>query len=92
MGVLDLSFNLTADGSTKVCNVPVSSNYMFYGVGTFGGGILSLECSPDDGANWFTVDHLPTAGRLIRYLVSGEKVRINLEGSNNPDINTGLRQ
>lgn len=92
MGVLDVSFTMNVDGSTKDWNIPVSSNYMFYGVGSFGGGILSLECSPDGGTSWFTVDHIPSDGRLIRYLVSGEVVRISLEGATAPNIATGLRQ
>jgi hypothetical protein len=92
MSVLNVDFTLSADGSTADWNVPVSTQYMFYAVGTFGGGTLSLECSPDNGTTWFTVDHLPSAGRLIRYLVSGETVRITLTGATTPTISTGLRQ
>lgn len=92
MSVLDLDFNFTSDGSSKVCNVPLSAKYMFFATGAFGGGTLCLEASPDDGVNWFTVDVLPEAGRIIRYLVSGEKVRITLVDSTSPDIDTGIRQ
>ena len=65
---------------------------MFYAFGTFGGGCLSLEASPDGGVNWFTVDQLSGAGRLIRHLVNGEKVRISLIGATSPNITAGLRQ
>ena len=92
MSVLNLDFNLLADGSTKVCNTPLSSSYMFFAVGDFGGGTICLEASPDNGANWFTVDQLTKPGRLIRYLVSGEFIRITLAASTSPNINTGLRQ
>jgi len=92
MSILSLGFNLTEDGDSKFCNIPVSTNYMFYATGDFGGGCLSLETSPDDGLNWFTVDQLTSPGRLIRYMVTGEKMRISLSESTSPDINTGVRQ
>lgn len=92
MSVINLDFNLIADGITTVNNVPVSSDYMFYAIGDFDGGTLSLEASPDDGVSWLTVDQLTAEGRLIRYLVSGEKLRISLSGSTSPTITTGIRQ
>lgn len=92
MSVLSLDFSITSNTSTKVCNVPVSTKYMFFAVGSFDGGCLSLEASPDNGVNWFTVDQLLSAGRLIRYLVDGEKVRISLTGSTAPNISAGIRQ
>ena len=94
MGVLSIQHSFTADGESKPYNVPVSGNYMFYATGTdtFGGGCLSLEASPDGGVNWFTVDQLTAPGRLIRYLVSGEKVRFKLTGSTAPTITTVIRQ
>lgn len=92
MSVLTVDHNFTDDGVSRTSNVPVSIEYMFFATGTFGGGCLSLEASPDEGVNWFTVDQLTSPGRLIRYLVSGEKVRLILTDSNNPNINTGIRQ
>ena len=92
MGVLSIDKNYTVDGSTEAWNVPVSNNYMFYGVGTFGGGCLSLEASPDNGVTWFTVDQLTKPGRLIRYLVNGEKVRLKLLNSTTPNVTAGIRQ
>ena len=92
MGVINKTFALTANGSTDKHNVPVSSEYMFYGVGGFGGGTLQLEASPDNGINWFTVETLTKPGRLIRYLVGGEKIRITLSGATGATITTGLRQ
>ena len=92
MGVLKVDYTFDADGNSRTWNIPVSSKYLFYVTGTIGGGILTLEASPDEGVNWFTVDKLNGAGRLIRYLVSGETVRLCLAGSTDPDITAGIRQ
>lgn len=92
MGVLSIDQNFTEDEVSKSYNVPVSGKYMFYATGTFGGGCLSLEASPDNGVNWFTVDQLTAPGRLIRYLVSGEKVRLSIVNSTTPNMNSGIRQ
>lgn len=92
MSVLTVDHNFDADESSKLSNVPLSIDYMFFATGSFGGGCLSLEASPDNGLNWFTVDQLTKPGRLIRYLVSGEKVRLILSGANTPNINAGIRQ
>ena len=92
MSVLTVDHTFGADGFSKTSNVPLSIDYMFYATGSFGGGTLSLEASPDDGANWFTVETLTTAGRIIRYLVAGEKIRLALTGSTAANITTGIRQ
>ena len=92
MGVLKTDHSFSADESSATWNVPVSGDYMFYAVGTFGGGCLSLEASPDGGVNWFTVEQLTSAGRLIRYLVNGETIRFTLAGSTTPAVTTGIRQ
>lgn len=91
-GVLHIDHNLTDNESSKTWNVPVSGDYMFYVVGNLGGGLLKLESSPDGGNNWFTVDQVGTPSRLIRYLVSGEIIRLTLEGATAPNVTTGLRQ
>jgi len=91
MGVLSFDHTITANGSSKSWNVPLSGNYMFYVVGDLSGGLLSLECSPDD-TNWFTVEKVGEPARLIRYLVSGETVRLTLENANTPNITAGVRQ
>jgi len=92
MSVLTVDNSFSADGVSKLSNVPLSIEYMFFATGDFGGGCLSLEASPDNGVNWFTVDNLTAPGRLIRYLVSGEKVRLSLENSILPSIEAGIRQ
>lgn len=92
MGVLNVDHDFIEDDISKASNVPVSGNYMFYVTGTFGGGCLSLEASPDNGVNWFTVDQLTSPGRLIRYLVSGEKIRLTLSEATSPSLSAGIRQ
>jgi len=92
VSVLTVDHLFVADGVNIISNVPLSIEYMFFATGTFGGGTLSLEASPDNGASWFTVDQLTAPGRLIRYLVSGEKVRLKLEESVAANINVGIRQ
>ena len=92
MSVLTVDHNFSADGVNDFRNVPLSIDYMFFATGLFGGGCLSLEASPDNGITWFTVDQLTSPGRLIRYLVSGEKVRLSLSGAESPNIDTGIRQ
>jgi hypothetical protein len=97
MGVLSVDATFTVDAAIIPWNVPVSGQYMFYGIGEFGGGCLSLESLPngkgeEDESNWLTIDQLTSPGRLIRYLVSGEKVRLILNDSTNSDIKAGIRQ
>ena len=92
MSVLTVDHSFSADGVSKLSNIPLSIDYMFFATGNFDGGTLSLESSPDNGVTWFTVEKLTQAGRLIRYLVSGEKVRICLSGATTPNVNAGIRQ
>jgi len=92
VSVLNVDYSFSADGDGKEYNVPVSAKYMFFATGTFSSGCLSLEASPDNGVNWFTVDQLSSPGRLIRYLVSGERVRVSLSDAITPTIDAGLRQ
>jgi hypothetical protein len=91
MGVVKLDHVFTGDDSSQIQNIPVSDKYLFYAFGTFDGGCVSLEASPD-GLNWFTVDQLTETGRLIRYLVTGEHVRLKLEGATAPSVTAGIRQ
>ena len=92
MSVLNLDFiPLTEDGETKVCNIPISGNYVFFAVGNFGGGIMAIEVSPNN-TDWFQVNELSAPGRLIQWLSSGEKLRVSLVGSSSPNIQAGIRQ
>ena len=92
MGVLTVNHSFIADGESKESNVPLSTEYMFFVTGNLGGGTLSLEASPDNGITWFTVDRLTSAGRLIRYLVSGEIIKLVLCDAVDPVCSAGVRQ
>jgi hypothetical protein len=92
MSVLTFDHTFAGDESSLTKNVPLSIDYMFYAVGDFGGGLLSLEASPNGGLDWFTVEELDEPGRLIRYLVSGETIRLTLVGATSPDVTAGIRQ
>lgn len=92
MSVLTVDHAFVSNESSKLSNVPLSIEYMFFAVGDFGGGSVELSASPDGGATWFTVDVLTKPGRLIRYLVSGEKVKLTLCNSTNANCSAGIRQ
>jgi hypothetical protein len=93
MSVLTLDHSFTANDSSPFSNVPLSIDYMFFVTGDLGGGKMALEASPDGGVTWFTVDQLVGPGRLIRYLVSGEKVKLTLcDSTTTPNCSAGIRQ
>ena len=92
MSVLTVNHTFATNESSRLSNVPLSIEYMFFATGDFGGGTMALEASPDNGVTWFTVDKLGGPGRLIRYLVSGEKVKLTLCNAVNPNCSAGIRQ
>ena len=99
MGVLSTTHAFTVnDEVSEIFNVPVSSNYMFFVTGvdddSLGGGTISFESSPNgDIDNWLTIDTLPARGRIVRYLVNGEKVRIVIcNATSTPSCTAGIRQ
>ena len=93
MSVLTVDHTFLTEESSHFSNVPLSIDYMFFVTGDLGGGTLVLEASPDNGVNWFTVDTLSGAGRLIRYLVSGEKIKLTLcDTVTTPNCSAGVRQ
>ncbi len=92
MSVLSVDHIFDDNGESKTCNVPLSTDYMFFVTGSLGGGTISLEASPDGGVTWFTVDKLSEPGRIIRYLVDGERVKMVLCNSTTPACSSGVRQ
>ena len=92
MGVITRDFTqLTADGSSGEQNIPVSGDYLFFASGTWGGGTLTLEASPDGGGRWFSVATLTADGRSKVFIGTGEVARITMSGSTTPTIDAGLR-
>ena len=92
MSVINIDFlPITEDGESKVCNIPITGNHVFFAVGNFGGGIMAIEVSPNN-VDWFQVNELSAPGRLVQWLSSGEMLRVSLVGSTNPNIQSGIRQ
>jgi len=54
--------------------------------GDFGGGTLTLKCSPDGGATWYAVDS--TAAAALKHTITAEEVlmKFSLVGSTEPDL------
>jgi hypothetical protein len=91
MGVITRDFTqLTADGSSGEQNIPVSGDYLFFVTGTFGGGTVTLEASPN-GSTWYSVASATVASRTKVFLGTGETVRVTVAGSTTPTIDAGLR-
>jgi len=84
--------NITANGSTDP--IELQGLISVAGVGTFGGGTLTIEASFDGGANYFA---LTDAGGLVFSLTAngaknievgkGVLIRGTLSGATSPDIN-----
>lgn len=83
---------IETNGQSEIQNIPVSGYYSYFAAGDFDNGVLSLEVSPN-GLDWFVASQLSSSGRLIIFLSSGEKIRLDLQGSNNlAEIRAGIRQ
>lgn len=84
-------YNFTADGSV-VTNAQSGSSGIgnfttVWAEGTWGGGTLTPEISPD-GENWFTVtDAALTADGFVNIQVKAPFIRLTLSGSSSPDLN-----
>lgn len=85
MAGLTFTQSLAANGSTAGYAVPVGGYVSLYGFGTFGGGTLALQSSPD-GTNWFNLATITANGRMQAYLNTGERVRGNLTGATAPSV------
>ena len=83
-------FNLNANGSTPIIaptnlNANGSTLELFV-TGTFGGGSVIVEQSPD-GVNWFSVGTAVTArSRTTISIFSGSRLRITLSGATAPSL------
>ena len=92
MGAITRDFaQLVANGSSGSQNVPLQGDYLFFASGTWGGGTLTLQASPDGGTTWYTVATLSANGRSKVFLGTGEIVRVTLSGATTPTLDSGLR-
>jgi len=83
--------NLTANGATLP--VPWSGGVgMVAAWGSFGGGTLALEMSPDNGATWIAVDR--GGDSFVTFTAAGNGafqlgiclLRLNLAGATTPSV------
>lgn len=92
MSALNHDFaQLSADGSSVKSNIPVDSEYSLFAFGSFGGGTLTFEASPDGGTTWLLVVAFTSNGRSSHYLSANEAVRVTLSGATTPTIDSGAR-
>lgn len=82
---------LSANGSTVANNIPIDGEYVFFAFGTFGGGTVTFEASPDSGTTWLSLGTLTADGRASYYLSAKESVRTTLSGATTPTIDSGVR-
>lgn len=72
-------------GSGKVGNFTT-----LYAKGTWGGGTIKVQISPD-GSNWFDVtDANLTADGFANIQVKAPYMRVDLSGATSPDLNVWL--
>ena len=94
------NYNLTADGITDEFRAGPrtypGSIITLYASGTFGGGTLTLECSPD-GTNWFTAmdnsgsNITMVAAGMRQVIVNAEVMRFRLSGATSPTVTVWQR-
>lgn len=88
---LAASGTLAADG-TSVISVPgyASNGNMntLYLSGTFGGGTVTLEGSPDNGTTWIAIPNYSwTAATIANLAFRWSVLRIRIAGSTSPSLN-----
>lgn len=66
-------------------------NMELFVTGTFGGGSVQLQQSPDGGTNWFNVGTaMTTAGRQVVTVFSQVQLRLALTGATSPSLNAWI--
>ncbi len=81
---------LAANGNSGAfSNTTASRTMLIIGQGTFGGGTLSIEISPDDGVTFVKLDSPSlTADGIIEVSIPDEtQVRLALAGATAPTLN-----
>ena len=66
-------------------------DFSLYADGTFGGGTVKLQASPDGGTTWFDV---PSASLTVKGVVGGtvygQRLRLDLSGATAPTLSAWL--
>jgi len=83
----------SADGNSTALNWPGGVGQMVVS-GTFGGGTVKLQMSPDDGTTWVDVggDSSVTAAAVVNFDLNGCDIRLNLSGSTGADLDGWLTE
>lgn len=87
--VYSFTETLSADGQTAATAHPGGSA-AFYGVGSFGGGTLTMEASFDGGTTWIDVlSSAMTADDVYAFVLPPCLVRGDLAGATTPSVVVG---
>lgn len=96
MSIIQIFTNQVADGNSTLVPLPKNDNpaanlpaidVTLFGSGTFGGGTLALEATPD-GATWVPVQGASlTAAGAVSARVVARQVRAALSGATAPNLN-----
>jgi hypothetical protein len=89
----------SADGNSSEVSIASSVETTFFFVlsGTFGGGSVKPQVSPDGGTTWVDCKEVyqagaisATAAGMYPFLARGTALRLNLSGSTSPDLDAWL--
>jgi len=91
-----LTLNYTADVAIGAATaIDVGGTPDFYQVlanGTWGSGTLTIHLSPDGGDTYYdTGESLTDDGLLTVNVKDGDKIKLVLAGSSNPDLDIAVR-
>ena len=93
--IIKLFTGQAADGTSEEFALPVdfSGGFSYHSVyifGTFGGGQVTLQASPD-GTNWVNIPDSPSsAANIVNLHIRMQKIRAVLSGSTGASINTWI--
>jgi|TARA_R110000824_G_scaffold31783_5_gene103097 hypothetical protein len=84
---------VTADGNSTEVAWPGGVGQMVV-EGTWGGGTVALQMSPDDSVTWVAIggDATITADGVVSFNLNGCDIRLNLSGSTGANINGWLTE
>ncbi len=77
---------LSSNGQTSAWDHEGGTAFMV-GEGTFGGGTLTLEFSPDDGITWVATGQTLTSDGIVSLALPRCQIRGSLAGATAPTLN-----
>ena len=84
---------VSANGNSTALNWPGGVGQMVV-EGTWGGGTVKLQVSPDDGTTWVAVggDSTITADGVVNFDLNSCDIRLNLSGATAPSLDGWLTE